>query len=50
MSFDLKLQNKYKCNIYLIDPTKKAIKHYNEVKEYYNEKILCLLEIFKMII
>ena len=31
MSFDLKLQNKYNCNIILIDPTQRAIKHYEEV-------------------
>ena len=39
MSFDLKLEDKYKCKIFLIDPTYKAIKHYEEVKEYYNTKI-----------
>jgi len=39
MSFDLKLEDKYKCKIYLIDPTKKSIKHYEEVKEFYNSKI-----------
>ena len=36
MSFDILLQNKYNCNILLIDPTEKAIKHYKEVQEYYN--------------
>jgi len=35
ISFDLLLQNKYNCNIILIDPTEKAIKHYQEVQEYY---------------
>ena len=30
ISFDLLLQNKYNCKIFLIDPTKKAIKHYNK--------------------
>lgn len=39
MSFDLKLEDKYKCKIFLIDPTQRAIKHYNEVKEFYNTKI-----------
>lgn len=34
ISFDLLLQEKYNCNILLIDPTEKAIKHWNEVKEY----------------
>ena len=36
MSFDLKIQAKYNCNVVLIDPTKKAVKHYEEVKNYYN--------------
>jgi FkbM family methyltransferase len=35
MSFDLKLQDIFNCNIYLIDPTEKAIKHYNECIKYY---------------
>tara|TARA_B100001769_G_scaffold183661_1_gene145317 strand:+ start:16930 stop:17619 length:690 start_codon:yes stop_codon:yes gene_type:complete len=39
MSFDLKLEDKYRCKIFLIDPTKRAIKHYEEVKEFYNTKI-----------
>ncbi len=39
MSFDLKLENKYRCKIFLIDPTYRAIKHYREVKELYNTKI-----------
>ena len=39
MSFDLKLEDKYKCKIFLIDPTQKAVKHYEEVKEFYNTKI-----------
>ena len=34
MSFDLKLEDKYKCKIFLIDPTYRAIKHYEEVKEF----------------
>ena len=32
-NFDLKLEDKYKCKIFLIDPTQRAIKHYEEVKE-----------------
>lgn len=36
MSFDLKLQDKYNCNIVLIDPTQKAINHYENVQKYYN--------------
>lgn len=35
MSFDLALYDKFGCNIYLIDPTEKAIKHYEECKKYY---------------
>ena len=35
MSFDLKLQDLFNCNIYLIDPTEKAIKHYSECIKYY---------------
>ena len=38
MSFDLLLQCKYNCNIVLLDPTSKAIKHFDEVKQYYNSK------------
>jgi FkbM family methyltransferase len=36
ISFDLWIQHKYNCNILLIDPTEKAIKHYNEAQLYYN--------------
>lgn len=36
MSFDLKLQDKYNCKIFLIDPTQRAIKHYEEVKVFYD--------------
>lgn len=39
MSFDLKLQDKYNCKILLIDPTYRAIKHYNEVKAFYDTNI-----------
>lgn len=35
ISFDLLLQDKYKSNIVLIDPTKRAKTHYDEVKKYY---------------
>ena len=38
ISFDLKLQDKYNCNIFLIDPTQRAIKHFEEVKNYYNNR------------
>lgn len=41
VSFDLLLQHKYNCKIYLIDPTSRAKKHYDEVKQYYeNNSIL----------
>ena len=40
ISFDLQLQDKYGCNIVLIDPTKRALKHFNEVNHYYKEKNL----------
>jgi len=36
MSFDLKLNDKYNCNIVLIDPTQRAINHYENVQKYYN--------------
>lgn len=35
ISFDLKLQSKYNCYIFLFDPTKKAINHYKECQNYY---------------
>ena len=35
ISFDLLLQEKYNTNIVLIDPTKRAKKHYDEVNKYY---------------
>ena len=38
ISFDLKLSHKYNCNIILIDPTKRAIKHFEEVKDYYKNQ------------
>jgi FkbM family methyltransferase len=40
LSFDILLQLKYGSNIFLIDPTKKAINHYNEMKDYYNKGTL----------
>lgn len=39
MSFDLLLNDKYNCNIFLIDPTKKAIKHYEEMIDFYTNEI-----------
>jgi FkbM family methyltransferase len=37
MSFDILLTSKYNCNIFLIDPTIRAIKHFDEVKLYYTK-------------
>ena len=36
ISFDLNLSDKYNCKIVLIDPTHRAISHYNNVKTYYD--------------
>ena len=38
ISFDLKLQDKYKCSIILIDPTRRAFIHFQEVQDYYAQK------------
>jgi hypothetical protein len=38
ISFDLMLQDKYNCNILLIDPTERSIIHYNEIFSFYNNK------------
>lgn len=38
ISFDIKLQAKHDCNIILIDPTKKAKKHFEECKRYFDDK------------
>lgn len=38
ISFDIKLQTKYDCNIILIDPTEKAKDHFIENKLYYSSK------------
>ena len=35
ISFDLLLSDKYKSHIYLIDPTKRALKHYESIYEGY---------------
>ena len=37
ISFDLLLSDKYNCKILLIDPTKRAIKHYKEILTYYQK-------------
>lgn len=42
MSFDLKLEDKYRCKIVLIDPTLRAIKHYEEVKQMFKTKTIAL--------
>lgn len=36
ISFDLQIQSKYKCNIIIVDPTARAIKHFEEIKDYFN--------------
>lgn len=38
MSFDVKLQSKYGCTVVCIDPTKRAVQHYNQLKQYYDSK------------
>jgi hypothetical protein len=38
ISFDLALQSRYGCEILLIDPTQRAIKHLQEVHTYYKDK------------
>ena len=38
MSFDISLQSKYNCNIFLIDPTKRAFEHFQDVKGYYEKQ------------
>ena len=37
ISFDILLSDKYKCNIILIDATKRAKKHFDEVCHYYDK-------------
>ena len=44
ISFDIILQSKYNCHIYLIDPTEKAIKHYDECNKYFNNKNLKIIK------
>ena len=38
ISFDLKIQDKYNSNIYLIDPTERSKIHFEEIKMYYNKE------------
>tara|TARA_Y100000389_G_scaffold39087_1_gene33486 strand:- start:9703 stop:10416 length:714 start_codon:yes stop_codon:yes gene_type:complete len=38
MSFDLLLNDKYGCKIFLIDPTSRAMNHYIKVKQFYDDK------------
>lgn len=38
MSFDLLLSNNTNCNVFCIDPTKRAKKHWDEIKKYYEQK------------
>ena len=36
ISFDIKLQSMYNSNVYLIDPTQKANKHYIEMRNFFD--------------
>jgi FkbM family methyltransferase len=38
ISFDLLLQDKYNSQLFLIDPTIRAINHFKEIQEYYKDK------------
>jgi len=38
ISFDILLQSKFNSNIFLIDPTYKSIKHFDECKKFFNDK------------
>jgi len=38
ISFDLLLSSKYNSNIFIIDPTKRAINHFDEIKNFYKTK------------
>ena len=38
ISFDLLISDKYDSNIFLIDPTNRAKKHYHEMVNYYETK------------
>jgi FkbM family methyltransferase len=35
MSFDVKLQSKYGCTVVCIDPTKRAVQHYEQLRRYF---------------
>lgn len=35
MSFDVNLQSKYGCTVICIDPTQRAVTHYEQLKQYY---------------
>ena len=39
ISFDILLQDKYKSNIILIDPTVRAVLHYEQAKQFYQTKV-----------
>ena len=38
ISFDLLINSTFDSNIFLIDPTQRALKHYEEVQAYFNTK------------
>lgn len=35
ISWDLLIQNKFNCKVFLVDPTERAIKHFEEVKDFF---------------
>lgn len=39
MSFDIQIQSKYGCTVVCIDPTKRAIDHYNQLQTYFKEGV-----------
>ena len=38
VSFDLAIHERYRCNVVLIDPTKRSIRHWKEIQKYYKDK------------
>jgi hypothetical protein len=39
ISFDLAIQSKFGCHVHLIDPTDRAIRHVEEIKQFYSTGI-----------
>jgi hypothetical protein len=40
ISFDLSIQSKYGCNIFMFDPTKRACVHFKEIEQFYRDSHL----------